>query len=403
MSQLPLRIDEIPLGDSRIKAFARFPWRLYRGDPCWTPPLQGDLLGSRMLGLTGLLTGKHPYHSHAEVTHFLAWRGRQLVGRISAAINRRFNEHYGLRIGFFGFFEVVKEYEVAAALLDRAKEWVTRRGMTILRGPGEYSNATHERQGILIDGFQYPPTVELTHNPPYYGEFLERYGFCKAKDYYAHMMDVQTPVPPRLVKLAEQACRRKEVETRPLILKDLVADVHLVVDIYNEAWAQNWGFLPITDDEAGMLANSLRPIVDPGLVRFAFIRGEPAAVFGAFPDAYYALRPRWRWYGDSDPVRLARLLWMRRHIPRIRLMFFGIRPRFRRNGVDALLYKEVKEYAMGRGYQTCETSLLLEDNNLILKASEFMGARRYKTWRIYDLPLEEADSRDMERRPAGGD
>ncbi len=257
-----------------------------------------------------------------------------------------------------------------------------------MRGPGEYSNATHERQGILVDGFQYPPTMELTHNPPYYGEFLERYGFHKAKDYYAYTLDIQTPAPPQLKRLAKQARLRREIETRPLVLKELLAEVHLIVKIYNEAWAQNWGFLPITDEEAETLAASLRLIVDPGLLRFAFLRGEPAAVLGVFPDPYYALRPRWRWYGDSDLVRVARLLWMRRRIPCTRSMFFGIRPGFRRLGIDALLFDEVKEYAIQRGYRKCEASMLLEDNNLVLRPSEFMGAQRYKTWRIYDLPLE---------------
>ena len=277
---------------------------------------------------------------------------------------------------------------MAETLLDHAREWVEKRGMMILRGPGEYSNATHERQGILIDGFQYPPTVELTHNPPYYSEFLERYGFRKAKDYHAYTFDIRTPIPPRLKRYTEQWRLRKGVETRPLIFKKLLDEVHLIVKIYNEVWSQNWGFLPITDEEAGALADSLRLIVDPGLVRFAFVRGEPAAVLGAFPDPYYALRPRWRWYGDSDIVRMARLLWMRRHIPRIRVMFFGIRPDFRRRGIDAVLFNEVKEYAIKRGYRTGEGSLMLEDNKLILRASEFMGARRYKTWSIYDLPLE---------------
>ncbi len=388
MSRKLLKIEEIPLGSSRIKVFADFPCRLYRGDHCWTPPLRGDLLGSRFLGLTGLLTRGHPYHRHAEVTHFLALRGGKPVGRISAAINHRFNSYHGVRFGFFGFWEAVEDYEVAETLLDHAREWVEKRGMIILRGPGEYSNATHERQGILIDGFQYPPTVELTHNPPYYSEFLERYGFRKAKDYHAYTFDIRTPIPPRLKRFTEQWRLRKGVETRPLIFKKLLDEVHLIVKIYNEVWSQNWGFLPITDEEAGALADSLRLIVDPGLVRFAFVRGEPAAVLGAFPDPYYALRPRWRWYGDSDIVRIARLLWMRRHIPRIRLMFFGIRPDFRRRGIDAVLFNEVKEYAIKRGYHTGEGSLMLEDNKLILRASELMGARRYKTWRIYDLPLE---------------
>ncbi|TET41884.1 MAG: N-acetyltransferase [Dehalococcoidia bacterium] len=371
-----------------MKVFTDFPWRLYRGDPHWTPPLRGDLLGNRLLGLVGLLTRKHPYHRHAEVTHFLAWRGGEPAGRISAAINHRFNSYYGIRVGFFGCWEVIEDSESARPLLDRARGWVADRGMAILRGPGEYSNASYERQGILVDGFQYPPTMELTHNPPYYGEFLERYGFRKAKDYYAYTMEVQTPIPPRLRRLVEQVRQRREIKTRPLIFKELLAEVRLIVKLYNQSWSQNWGFLPITDEEADTLADSLRLVVDPGLIRFAFVQSEPVAVLGAFPDPYYALRPLWRWYGDSDLVRVTRLLRVRRRIPRTRLMFFGIRPGFRRLGIDALLFDEVKEYAIKQGYRQCEASLLLEDNHLILSPSEFMGAQRYKTWRIYDLPLE---------------
>jgi GNAT superfamily N-acetyltransferase len=387
-SHAPLRIEEIPLGSSRIKLFADLPWKIRRGDPCWTPPLRGDLLGNRLLGLVGLLTPKHPYHQHAEVTHFLAWRDGKAVGRVSAAINRRFNEYHVTRIGFFGFWDVIEDYEIARALLDRACAWVKERGMKVIRGPGEYSNATHERQGVLIDGFEYPPTVELTHNPPYYAGFLERYGFGKAKDYYAYIVDVQTPPPPRLTRLAEQVRQRRDIETRPLILKKLNDEVHLIVKIYNDSWAQNWGFLPITDEEAILLAKSLRLIVDPGLVQFAFVQGEPAAVLGAFPDPNYAFLPRWRWYGDSDLIRLTRLLFKRRNNRHTRLMFFGVRPGFRNLGIDALLYEKVKNYATKQGYSKCEPSMLLEDNHLILRPSEFMGAERYKTWRIYDLSLE---------------
>jgi GNAT superfamily N-acetyltransferase len=382
-----LNIEEIALGSPRIKLFAELPWRIHRQDPCWTPPLRGDLLGNRLLGLVGLLTEKHPYHKHAEVTHFLAWRDGEAVGRVSAAINHRFNEYHNTRIGFFGFWDVIEDYEVTKTLLDKACQWVKGKGMTVIRGPGEYSNATHERQGVLIDGFEHPPTVELTHNPPYYADFLERYGFRKVKDYHAYIMDVQTPPPPRLKRLAEQVRQRRNIEIRPLVLKKLKEEVHLIVKIYNDSWAQNWGFLPITDEEAMMLADSLRLIVDPGLVRFAFVKGEPAAVLGAFPDPNYAFRPRWRFYGDSDWIRLIRLLRKSRNDRRTRLMFFGIRPGFRNLGIDALLYEKVKNYALQKGYATCEASLLLEDNHLILRPSEFMGAKRYKTWRIYDLAL----------------
>ena len=216
-----LTIAEIPLGDSRLKTFARLPWTLYRGDPLWTPPLTGDLLGNRLLGLEGLLTSRHPYHRYADVTHFLAFKGGKPVGRISAAVNHRFNKYYNVKIGFFGFFEVIKDYTVAEALLTQAGAWVKARGMTTLRGPGEYSNATHERQGILIEGFEFPPTIDLTHNPPYYQDFMENFGFVKAKDYYAYLMDVQTPPPERLADMALIFQKRRQIETRQLVMKKL--------------------------------------------------------------------------------------------------------------------------------------------------------------------------------------
>ncbi len=155
--------------------------------------------------------------------------------------------------------------------------------MTILRGPGEYSTATYERQGVLVDGFQYPPTMELTHNPPYYSKFLERYGFHKAKDYYAYTFDVQTPIPLRLKRLVEQVRLRREIETRPLNLKELPSEVRLIVKIYNDSWSENWGFLPITEEEADSLADSLRMIVDPGIIRFAFVKGGAICYPGGFP------------------------------------------------------------------------------------------------------------------------
>jgi GNAT superfamily N-acetyltransferase len=382
-----LRIEEVPLGSRRLNEFVDVPWRLYKGDPFWTPPLRADYLGSKVLGITGLLTREHEYHQTAEVTHFIAYRKRTPVGRISAAINHRFNEYHNTAVGFFGHFELENDYEVAEELLESAREWISARGMAVMRGPGEYSCATHERQGILIDGFDTPPPVELTHNPPYYAELLERYGMRKAKDYHAFIVDVQKPLNPRLAEMAERVKARRNITTRAFSMAALRSEVRLVVQLYNEAWADNWGFLPLTEADADSLEDTLKPILDEGLVRFAYIDGEPAAVLGAFPDPYWALRPRWNWYGDSDAVRVARLMRVRRHIPRLRLIFFGIRPAYRRLGIDAVIYNEVKQYAMQRGYQTCDISMLLEDNYLILRASTFMEAERYKSWRIYDLPL----------------
>lgn len=380
-------IDRIPLGDRRLRAFVDVPWSLFRGDPHWTPPLRAELLGSRVLGLTGLLTPEHPYHRAADVTHFVARDGRRLLGRASAAVNHRYNDHHDEQIGFFGFFDVCEDFRVASELLDRCREWLVARGMETMRGPGGYSNATHEpHQGILVNGFDAPPTVELTHNPPYYADYLERYGLRKAKDYHAYRIEI-APASERLLRVAGAVRRRRRIETRPIDMRRLTDEVNRIVAIYNEAWSNNWGFLPLTDAEAEAMADSLRLVADPGLLRFAYVNGELAAVLGALPDANVPLRPRWNRFADLDIVRALRLLRTRKRIPRIRLMFFGVRPRFRRLGIDAVLYLEVLDHALRRGYTTCEPSLLLEDNDLILRASSFMGGIHYKTWRIYEMPL----------------
>lgn len=386
MSNTELHIEQIPLGSPKLKEFVRFPWKLYRGDPYWTPPLNADYLGSRLFGFKGLLTPSHPYHRHAEVTHFMAWRGNRPVGRVAAAINHEYNRYHNTSIGSFGFFEVVNDYNVAHLLLDHVRDWVAARGLRVLRGPGEYSNSTHERQGILIDGFDKAPTVETTHNPPYYGEFLERYGFRKAKDYLGFIVH-RDRANIALVKRFGRLAPKGGITTRPLAMERLKEEIRLVVKIYNEAWSQNWGFLPISDEEGDAIADSLRMILDPDLVRFAYIDGEPAAVLGIIPDPNWALRPRWRWYGDSDLVRIARLLITRRRIPRTRGMFFGIRPAYRKTSISALLTNEIAGVILSKKYTQFEGSLVLEDNDAIIKVATAFGSEIYKRWRIYDLPL----------------
>ena len=380
-------IEQYALGDRRLKDFVRVPWDLFRADPHWTPPLTGELLGSKLLGLTGLFTIEHPYHADADVTHFVARDGRQLLGRVSAAVNHRFNEHHGSKIGFFGFFDVCNDYEVAEALLKRARDWIRDRGMAVMRGPGGYSNATHEaHQAVLINGFDDPPTVELTHNPPYYGKFLERYGLGKVKDYHAYKVHLEPP-SERLIRIAEAVQKRRSIETRVVDMKNFRAEVDRIVDIYNEAWSNNWGFLPLTEAEADAMANNLKLVIDPGLMRFATVNGELAAVLGALPDPNVPLRPRWNRFQDADLMRVLRLLRMRRRIPVMRAMFFGVRPRFRKLGIDAILYQQVQDYAVRHGYKICEASMLLEENDLILRASASMDGERYKTWRVYEMTL----------------
>ena len=388
-----LDLEQLDLGNSRMKDFVRVPWCLHKGEPHWTPPLNAEYLGSRLLGLNGLLTSRHPYHEHAEVTHFLARRTGAIVGRISASVNHRFNEHYNEKIGFFGFFEVENNFSTAAALLESAKKWLAAKGMAVMRGPGEYSTATHERQGILVDGHDFPPTVELTHTPPYYAELLERYGLRKAKDYHAYLVTVDEIPIERFKRLGEAVRKRGNITTRPVVMKKFREEVRLIMRIYNEAWTGNWGFLPVTDGEADALADTLKSVVDPEFVRFAYVGNELAAVIGAIPDPNQVMRPSWRWFGDSDLVRIFRLLKNRSRIRFLRFMFFGILPPYRRLGIDALLFAETFAHGAPRGYSHVEASMLLEENELMIGAAKALGGRRYKTWRIYEMPLQNGGSR----------
>ena len=383
----PVVIHEIPLGDPRLRDFVAFHWRHYRGHPSWVPQLNGDLLGNRLLGLQGLLTSSHPYHRSAVASHFLASRGGAVVGRVSALVHERFDRHYGCRVAFFGFFETIDDEGVAHALLQAAADWARARGATVLRGPGEYANLTHERQGCLVDGFEHEVFVEHTWNPPSYAGFLERFGFSKAMDYHAYYVDLTKPLPPKLERVAAAVAARRDLRTRPIDMRRFEQDVRTIVDVYNQAWALNWGFLPIEDWEVEALVRTLRPIIDPELVRFALKDEKVVAVFGGFPDPNACLRPRWRWYGDGDFVRLARLFVGRRRIDRFRVMFFGIVPGYRGVGTDALLFSEAHRHALRRGYRGCDVSLLLEVNRAMIRSAEAIGATRTKTWRIYDLAL----------------
>lgn len=380
-------IQEVPLGDPRMREFVAFHWRHYRGHPRWVPQLDGDLLGNRLLGMPGLLTPQHPYHRDAQATHFLAQRDGDTVGRVSVVIHERFDRHYDGRFAFFGFFETVDDERVAHALLGAAADWARAKGATVLRGPGEYANVTHERQGCLVDGFEHQVWVEHTWNPPYYGPLIESCGFAKAMDYHAYEIDLTKPLPAKLARIARIVVARSGLRTRSLDMRRFEEDVRLIVEIYNQAWASNWGFLPIEDWEVDALVRTLRPIIDPELIRFAFAGDRAVAVLGAFPDPSDLLRPRWRWPGDGDLVRLARLFAGRRRIDHYRLMFFGIVPGYRTAGADALLYSEVVAHGERRGYRRCDASLLLEVNTPVLRAVEGMGGRRTKTWRIYDLAL----------------
>jgi GNAT superfamily N-acetyltransferase len=357
-----------------LNRFVALPYRLFRGDPYWVPPLRMDVK-------TLLSKKKNPFFQHAEAEYFLAQRDGEVVGRIAAIHNRAHNAFHDDRVGFFGFFDAVDQQPVADALFDAASAWLKARGLTQVRGPASFS--TNDECGLLVEGFDSAPTLLNPHNPPYYVPLLERAGFQKAKDLYQYQSTNPT-MPERLIQGARLIAQRKKITLRKLDMKHFDQEVERIKQVYNAAWERNWGFVPLTDHEIDHLAKQLKPIVVPDLVVFAEREGQLIGFAAALPDLNVALKrnPSGRLFPG-----IVKVLWASRKITRLRILLLGLIKEYRMTGADALMYHWIWEKGYALGYRWGEAGWILDDNTAMINATERMGFRRYKTLRLYDRPL----------------
>jgi GNAT superfamily N-acetyltransferase len=379
-----LRIESVQT-DQDTEDFIRFPFKLYQGNPNWVP----FLLSERRK----FLNPKHnPFFDHAEVALWLARSNGEVVGTISSHIDYLHNQIHGEEIGMFGFFEMVNDYAVAEALLSTARNWVRERGMTAFRGPLSFSQ-NHEC-GLLIDGFDGPPVVLMTYNPPYYIDFYERFGLAKAMDMYAYLGDLAQfegdpmNLPTKLVRVTEKVKKRIGIITRSADMKNYEQEIVRAEQVYNKAWEKNWGFVPMTDAEIEKLAADLKQIIDPELAVVAEIDGEPVGVAIAIPDANQVLI---HLNGRLFPLGWLKALWYARKVTGSRLLVLGVVQEHRGRGIEALLMLEALKAAVLNGYQSIEMSWILENNDMmnriILNTGEPYGAHIYRTYRMYQMPV----------------
>lgn len=369
-----MRVRELAAGES-VSRFIDVAWRINAPDPNWVPPLRRDL---KVL----LDRRRHPFHEHADVAYFLAERGGEAVGRIAAIVNHRHNEFHGERTGFFGFFEAEDDDEIAGALFAAATEWLAGRGMERVRGPANFS--TNEECGLLVDGFGTPPAILMPHNPRYYARLLEGQGFRKAKDLLAYWLDEPGALPERLVHWFERLRQEMRLQLRSLDMGRFRREVEAIKEVYNSAWTRNWGFVPLTDAEIDFLAKQLKPIVDPDLCLMAEVDGEVVGFALSLPDFNRALK---RVNGRLFPFGIFRLLWEARRIRAIRILTLGIKPGYRLLGIAPAFYLRTWQVGVSKGYVAAEASWILEDNWEMRRALEKLGARVYKTYRIYERAL----------------
>jgi len=375
---MAIEIREIPIG-GKVQPFLDVVDYIYRGDPQFVRPLDLDMKQR--------LSKKNPFFLHADGMLFTAYRNGWCVGRISAQIDREHLALYKDDTGFFGFFDTIDDEEVAGRLLEAASAWLAARGMKHVRGP--ISLSINEEFGCLVDGFDTPPMFMMPHHRPYQGGLVEKAGFAKKKDAFAWRYTVGD-VPKRALKAHDEIEALPEVKARHFDMKSFDSDVQSAMDIFNDAWSDNWAFVPCTPAELDKIKSDLRMVAIPGLTYLAEIDGEPAAVAVALPNLNELIKD---FNGKLLGTGLPKLLWRLKVVgPKTaRLWILGIRKKYRHvrkyAGLSTYLYTKMNRAGRELGIQWGELSWTLEDNAPVNVGIKFMGGKVYKTYRVYEKAL----------------
>jgi hypothetical protein len=374
-----VEIRETPMGGNP-KQFLDVLSFIYRSDPSFVRPLDMEMKDR-------LNPKKNPFFEHGEGAFFTAHKNGQCVGRVSATIDREHLDRYKDATGFFGFFDTIEDEEVAKALLDRAEKWLVGRGIKRIRGP--LSLNINEELGCLVDGFDTPPYIMMPHHRPYQGGLIEKSGYAKAKDFFAWSYKVGE-LNARTKKGHDEIKALPEITYRTASLKNIDADVALLVDIFNDAWSDNWGFVPFTRNEVKKMASDFKLLLVPEITCIVSIDGEPAAVALAIPNLNEMIADAG---GKLFPTGLVKLLYrLKVRGPRTaRLILLGIRKKWRHvrkyAGLSAFMYAEMNEGGKRLGIKAGELGWTLEDNGAVNAGIKMMGGKAYKRYRVYEKAI----------------
>ena len=373
-----MAIEIIPAVGKLLKEYIDFPHHLYEGDDRYVPELymsQKDMFNRN----------KNPFFEHSEVASFLAKRSGKIVGRISAILNRNYNAYHNCQVGFFGFFDVIEDYEVAKALLDTASEWCRERQLTAILGPTNFS--TNDTAGILVEGFHEPPKIMLTYNKVYYQEFVEQYGFRKEMDLFAYMLYTKKASEKsiRLARTLEERLAKRGIIFRNVNMKKFYDEVASIRDIYNDAWKSNWGFVPWTDAELKHLADNLKMIVNPAWCYLAEDNGVPVGFGVTLNDINEITRTFKK--GRLFPFNIIKLLRKRHKTRFVRILALGVKEAYRKKGIEAIFFSKNILQARKDNIIGGEVSWVLENNQEMVSSAEKLNSELYKKYRIYRLDL----------------
>jgi hypothetical protein len=368
-------------GDKKgMRDFLELPYLLYKNEKNWCPPLRFER--------KEFFSKKNPFMNHSEVCFFVAYKDNKPVGRVTAHRDDNYNKYYNTRQGFFGFYESIENDEVAEQLMLACENWIKTQGMDSLMGPFNFS--TNHEVGFLIKGFDRPPVIMMPYTKPYYPDQLFKLGYKKEKELLAFWVDRNTEKPELFTVMAKRIARELEdsYEIRTLNMADLKSELKIILDIYNEAWNKNWGFVPMTEAEIDDMANQLKHFAQPDYIYLLYKDGEPAAFLLGLPDINNALIHIKS--GKLFPTGIFKLLSYRKYIQTGRILLMGVKSQFRNQGLDFLLYNRLIGDSMTKApkqIKDLELSWILEDNQVMVNILKSMNADPYKRYLILKKSL----------------
>jgi len=368
-----------PVGEDKgaLREFLDVPYRIYRDDPFYVFPLLDEMKHFHD-------RRKNPFYRHAEAELWLARENGQVVGRIGACVDRYNNEHHKEKVGFFGFYEVDDNPAAAAALLATAREWIAGQGMDTMRGPGCFTS-NHDWYGLQVGGKFNRPVIGMPYNPRYYEKQFEDFGLAGAKDLFAWDIRTEGQLPEKMQRLINRILARPGLVIRPFDMKNFDQEAQLVRDLYNQTWSENWGFIPLDDEDFAYMAKDMKSMVDPDFLLVAELDGRPIGFSLTIPDfnqALHSLR------GKLLPFGWLKFLLAKRKIDYARTILMGVLPEHRRLGVDMAMVYKTMIGAFAKGITKGECSWILADNEPMNRILEGYGADMYKTYRIYEKPVD---------------
>lgn len=354
-----------------LNIFIDIAWRIQGENSNWVPPLRNNV--------RKLLSPAHPFWLKAEGQLFLAERDGVPVGRIAAIMDTTYIEYHHELAGAWGFFECANDHEVANALFEEAQAWCMGKGLAFFRGP--FNPSTNYEIGLLVEGFDSPPCVMMTYNPPWFAELVEGSGLTKEKDVLAFQFKRGHKLPEWVLDVSRRLVDKGEVRIRHMDKKSILSEVKLMSSLYRAAWGRNWGFVPMSHDEIEAMAEELLPILDEELAFFLYVGDDPAGVGLILPDVNPLLK---RLNGKIGLAGMFKYLRYKSEIRGLRGLLFGVKPQYQQMGVPLVALEYVLSLAERKQqYDTLEMSWTLEDNAAVNGLLLDLGANPYKRYRIY--------------------